>query len=402
MLTDGTWTYTWQNGRELAAMTDGTTTWNYTYDANGMRTSRTNGTTTYNYVYNGSQLTQMTVGNDTLYFTYGLLGPTTVTWNGTTYYYSLSGQGDVTGIFNEDGNPVVTYTWDNAWGYNPIPEGVMASTLGELNPLRYRGYVYDTETGYYYLQSRYYDPKIGRFINADVFASTGQGLLGNNMFAYCNNNPVNLLDPAGTYCCAIFGDNQLLHLNLQVYFSSGGAGGGGCSAKIPTSKDKIDGLVYNQGTFEYSEESVGLGSYAENGCAVIATYNAMKLLGKGASLGAIRDEYSDNAELLMLGLWGVAPSSIGNYFKRHNINCTGYTSYADLRYNIAEGAVVVFTVQNNRDNPFSPYHTMAAQYTGGVFRVYNAFTDSTKYSDKPALDCIYPNSRWIYGYIVGG
>ena len=205
VLTDGTWTYTWQNGRELAAMTDGTTTWSYTYDANGMRTSRTNGTTTYNYVYNGSQLTQMTVGNDTLYFTYGLLGPTTVTWNGTTYYYSLSGQGDVTGIFDEDGNPVVTYNWDNAWGYNPIPEGVMASTLGELNPLRYRSYVYDTETGYYYLQSRYYDPEICRFINADNYPTTGQGLTGNNMFAYCGNNPVIRTDAQGEWWHLIVG-----------------------------------------------------------------------------------------------------------------------------------------------------------------------------------------------------
>ena len=205
VLTDGTWTYTWQNGRELAAMTDGTTTWNYTYDANGMRTSRTNGTTTYNYVYNGSQLTQMTVGNDTLYFTYGVLGPITVTWNGETYYYALNGQGDVTGIFDGNGTLVVTYAWDNAWGYNPIPEGVMASTLGELNPLRYRSYVYDTETGYYYLQSRYYDPEIGRFINADIYLSTGDGLLGNNMFAYCVNSPTNFRDDGGNFLCSIIG-----------------------------------------------------------------------------------------------------------------------------------------------------------------------------------------------------
>ena len=73
----------------------------------------------------------------------------------------------------------------------------MASTLGEVNPLTYRGYVYDHETGLYYLQSRYYDPEIGRFFNADAFASTGQGLLGNNMFAYCGNNPVNCGDPTG-------------------------------------------------------------------------------------------------------------------------------------------------------------------------------------------------------------
>ncbi len=75
--------------------------------------------------------------------------------------------------------------------------GTIASTLGQYNPLRYRGYVYDRETGLYYLQSRYYNPEIGRFINADSYAATGQGALGNNMFAYCNNNPVNMYDNTG-------------------------------------------------------------------------------------------------------------------------------------------------------------------------------------------------------------
>ena len=203
-------------------MSKSSITWNYTYDANGMRTSRSNGTKTYNYVYNGSQLTQMTVGNDTLYFTYGALGPTTVTWNGTTYYYALNGQGDVTGIFDGNGNLVVLYNWDNAWGYNPAPEGSLASTLGTLNPLRYRGYVYDSETGYYYLQSRYYDPEIGRFINADALVATGQGLLGNNMFAYCGNNPVNNYDPSGHMMVpkkdlASYGGASLLALSVLLH-----------------------------------------------------------------------------------------------------------------------------------------------------------------------------------------
>ena len=149
-------------------------------------------------MYNGNQLTQMTVGSNALYFTYGVVGPATVTWNGTTYYYALNGQGDVIGIFDGSGSCVVTYNWDNAWGYNPEPEGTMANTLGTLNPLRYRGYVYDTETGLYYLQSRYYNPEIGRFINADGCMATGQGLLGNNMFAYCLNNPINRIDVAGS------------------------------------------------------------------------------------------------------------------------------------------------------------------------------------------------------------
>ena len=73
----------------------------------------------------------------------------------------------------------------------------IASTLGVHNPLRYRGYVYDQETGLYYLQSRYYNPEWGRFISADTYVSTGQGLLGNNMFAYCGNNPVKMYDKTG-------------------------------------------------------------------------------------------------------------------------------------------------------------------------------------------------------------
>jgi len=91
----------------------------------------------------------------------------------------------------------VEYTYD-AWGKILTITGSMASTLGVLNPLRYRGYIYDTELGLYYLQSRYYNPAIGRFLNADSYASTGQGILGNNMFAYCNNSPVVFYDNAGT------------------------------------------------------------------------------------------------------------------------------------------------------------------------------------------------------------
>ena len=74
----------------------------------------------------------------------------------------------------------------------------MADTMGQHNQLRYRGYVYDPETGLYFLNSRFYDPETGRFISADVLVATGQGMLGNNMFAYCRNNPVRRKDTAGT------------------------------------------------------------------------------------------------------------------------------------------------------------------------------------------------------------
>ena len=178
-------------------MQSATATWNYTYNADGMRTQRSNGTTTYRYIYNGSTLSRMTVGTDTLDFIYDAVGqPMKVFYNGTAYYYVTNLQGDVVGILNAAGQLVVSYTYD-AWGNLLSTTGTMAATLGAINPLRYRGYVYDTETGLYYLQSRYYNPELGRFINADIYLSTGQGILGYNMFAYCGNNPVNRVDYTG-------------------------------------------------------------------------------------------------------------------------------------------------------------------------------------------------------------
>ncbi len=139
----------------------------------------------------------MTNGSAKMYFTYDAAGrPVSIEYNGTTYYYVLNVQGDVVAIVNSSGSSVVNYTY-NAWGKLCRTTGSMTSSLGSHNPLRYRGYVYDTDTQLYYLQSRYYNPEMGRFINADSYASTGQGILGNNMFAYCNNNPANMSDPTG-------------------------------------------------------------------------------------------------------------------------------------------------------------------------------------------------------------
>ena len=94
----------------------------------------------------------------------------------------------------------------------------MASTLGVLNPLTYRSYIYDHETGLYYLQSRYYNPTWGRFLNADAFVSTGQGLLGNNMFAYCNNNPVIYIDISGELLTPIPSLGDLYRMHKQVQY----------------------------------------------------------------------------------------------------------------------------------------------------------------------------------------
>ena len=208
ILSDGTNTYTWENGRQLATATKSGTTWTFTYDASGMRTERTSGSTTYRYTYEGTQLVQMTVGSNTLLFTYGINGqPMSVNYNGTDYYYITNSQGDVVGILNASGTEVVTYNYD-AWGNILSTTGTMASSLGLNNPLRYRGYVYDRETGLYYLQSRYYNPTIGRFISADsadILTATPMGLTDKNLFAYCDNNPIIRADNGGDFWHIVVG-----------------------------------------------------------------------------------------------------------------------------------------------------------------------------------------------------
>ena len=201
-LSDGTWTYGWQHGRQLASMSKSGSSITYGYNADGKRISKAVNGTTYNYAYLGDTLTDLSWGSNRMHFTYDSLGPASVTHNGVKYFYLKNAQGDVTGLVNASGTQVVSYTYD-PWGAPMSTGGTMAATLGAVNPLRYRGYVYDTETGLYYLSSRYYNPVWGRFINADtaavVAASPDKANWDKNLFAYCDNDPVNRKDDGGEF-----------------------------------------------------------------------------------------------------------------------------------------------------------------------------------------------------------
>ena len=169
MTSDGTWTYSWEHGRELVSMSNGSTTWNYTYDANGMRTGRTNGTDTYEYFYNGDQLTRMVKNGEVVDITYANGQPATMTYDGVTYYYVLNGQGDVIGLTDSTGAMVIGYIYGAYGTVTPLASNATLSPiLWQMNPLTYRGYVYDRESTLYYLQSRYYDPETGYFLNDDA------------------------------------------------------------------------------------------------------------------------------------------------------------------------------------------------------------------------------------------
>ena len=246
-------TMSWQAGRQLESITQNGKTYNFTYAHDGLRTTKsiTSGNTTVdvNYVYEGDKLIQMTYDDYVLTFSYDANGiPVSFHVKNATldkdYYYGTNSRGDIEVIYNSDGTLHARYDYD---AYGKIlsvtaPDGTNITApyaIANLNPLRYRSYVYDTETGLYYLQSRYYDPVTCRFINADAYMSTGQGITGNNMFAYCNNNPVNYYDPSGCMANEHYSGGTSMALPCGYGYSNGGGGGGGASTEVTVQYIKI-------------------------------------------------------------------------------------------------------------------------------------------------------------------
>lgn len=195
-------TYTWEGGRQLKRFSKSGTVADYSYDENGLRTSKTiNGITTRS-IYDEGKLVALQAKKP-LYFRYDQNDqPVSVNYDGEEYFYVKNLQGDIIRIVDKNGVDQVLYTYDS-WGKVLNITGTLASTLGADNPLRYRGYVYDTETGLYYLQSRYYSPDWKRFINADSLMDTGTSPIGTNMFAYCENNPIMKVDFDGQFAGAL-------------------------------------------------------------------------------------------------------------------------------------------------------------------------------------------------------
>ena len=194
------YTFTWTKGRQLASATVDGKQVSYAYDMAGVRSSKQVGDTTYTYTTLSGKVMRQTWGdNNALEFVYddGNQPFAVIYKHGQTtelYYYVLNARGDVSAILDSGGKIAASYDYD-AWGNCTVYDSSDAA-IGDLNPLRYRGYYYDAETGFYYLQSRYYDPAICRFINADGQLSITD-FVGSNLFAYCGNDPVNRIDPTG-------------------------------------------------------------------------------------------------------------------------------------------------------------------------------------------------------------
>ena len=285
-------TYTWQ-GRELRKITNGSNTYSYKYNADGIRTSKTvNGIKT-EFFLNGSQILAQKTGDTTMLFFYDSTGKRVGFANGDTlYYYLYNVQGDVIAIMRAaTGQVVARYSYD-AWGKCTVTNA-SGYTVGEKNPFRYRGYYYDTETGLYYLNSRYYSPEFGRFISADSLIDN-RGANSQNLFAYCHNNPVNVTDSTG-------------HLPFFVFTAiigavAGAIVGGVRAAKSGNSvwKGALSGAAIGG--------AIGLGAGAAAGAALAGS--------AAASTGAVAAGASTFASTVSAGGFGAGATYIANNISR--------------------------------------------------------------------------------------
>ena len=320
------WTMNWQGGRQLASMTKGSDTLSFVYNESGLRTSKTVNGVTHSYVWQGSKLAADITDAYALYFHYDSSGDVigftrTVNGTDTEYFYVKNFQGDILKVITATGTEAATYTYD-AWGK------LLTSTgdLADVNPLRYRGYFYDTETSLYYLKSRYYDPEVDRFINPDAYASTGQGILGTNMFTYCRNNPVNLSDPTGTSAAAII---SLALLAIATALS-------GCGSQprengfIPFGRDSsvhcydymlhyigypISGELHNPGYITSHRHGAEIGDYPDSfSTAFVASYfsNDLSTLERSYTTTKNFDEIpADRTDVVVIAVFQYTNSDVG-------------------------------------------------------------------------------------------
>ena len=270
--------------------------------------------------------------------------PYALKYDGTLYYYVLNLQGDVISIITHWGESYGTYTYD-AWG-NVLS---VSGDIAKLNPIRYRGYYYDSETGLYYLGSRYYDPQVKRFINADGAALAtinpySDGLTDKNYFAYCDNNPTSRSDDGGQFWdivgSAVVGG---IWGGLSAAVSGGDVGasivmGAVSGAATAAIKKPIVGAVVGAIT---SVISYGATSSAPNlGGAIVAGVSgavsgaiggavgkALKNANRKASIGASAVKYVSSLATNTLSAIGTTGFDTYKARKSGNLNNSKYNNY---------------------------------------------------------------------------
>ena len=248
-------TLVWEKGRQLKAFGANT----YKYNNEGIRIRKQTSTEIHEYILDGTNIVKEIVTDIcncpkyTNEYLYDLDGTVCgLKHNGTAYYFYKNLQGDVVAITNASGETVARYTYD-AWGKCTIVSDNSGVGIASINPFRYRSYYYDAETALYYLQSRYYNPEVGRFINADDnrYLTRAISFLNVSLFVYCQNNVINCYDTTG-------------------YDAD---------------------YIYDQNASPYGSMSFGKnGNVADSGCGAVAVYNVLHAYSKKVNFSKLLKE----------------------------------------------------------------------------------------------------------------
>ena len=199
---------TWINGRQLQSYSDSINNITYKYNKDGIRTSKTVNNVKTMYELEGNDIVFEKTGSNMIYYIRSASELIGLKYNDNIYYYIKNNQNDIIGIADSNYNIIANYKYDSFGNIISITddEGSIITDnnhIAIINPFRYRCYYYDRETNLYYLNSRYYNPEWGRFINADGIINGNTDIIGHNLYAYCSNNPVNLKDNEGKFALSI-------------------------------------------------------------------------------------------------------------------------------------------------------------------------------------------------------
>ena len=403
--------FTWKNGRQLAKISNGNNTITMKYDSNGIRTQKDDDNYTTNYYYDSNNnLIGLNKSGSTLFFYYDSYGlPMAFKNNGVMYYYVKNLQGDIVNIVKEDGTIAVTYTYDALGKLLSVKDSanvdVPASNsfhIANLNPYRYRSYIYDNETGLYYLQSRYYDPVTGRFLNADdtQFILGCNNVLSANLFTYCGNNAVNNKDPNGEFWVTLAYKAMINYitfkLGINIIYNTISVASSMYNF-FYNQEYKFASYIFGQGHGNAAKLRMGLFTGDYNGCGWVATFNAFKALGDKYIQPNNIISYFETWGCILQGAFGVLPDAIADYFRLLGYKYVDEYYFPDNMDSIIKDyrAAVLFYAHS------SACHYIMVRYYNNAFYVYNEYNKDRTYKVWSSINKKFEEKNYKILHITG-
>ena len=331
-------TLTWEKGRQLKSFDN----IQYTYNANGIRTSKTVDGVRHDFVLDGAKILRETWNNNTLVPLYdnedSVCG---IIFNNAPFYFQKNLQGDVIAIVDKNAQVVAKYSYD-AWGVCAVIQDTSDCGIAAINPYRYRGYYYDAEIGMYYLRSRYYNPSVGKFVNADkaeyILIETDDRFA--NLNAYCLNEPVFGIDEWG--------------------FASG--------------------YIDNQNDASWKKVAVGFwGNVKDNGCGAIAIYNVLRSYSSKITINKVLSNLRWMYGSIVynnIGKIGISPTSVTGYLRSKFwfLHTAGPITYLWGIKTELSGAVIVLYQHKGWNS--SLHYVAGIKVGGGVGGTFNFYNDT--------------------------